>query len=82
MVTRLRDCWACGTGMDYDEHLEFCQACGAKDPNGEGRSPPPLWRPPDGTIDGDGVWRGGKWHPNHPENHAIDHTVDGEGVKS
>jgi hypothetical protein len=22
--------------------------------------------PPDGTIDGDGVWRGGKWHPNEP----------------
>lgn len=22
--------------------------------------------PQDGTIDGDGVWRGGKWHPNPP----------------
>lgn len=23
--------------------------------------------PPDGTIDGSGVWRGGFWHPNRPE---------------
>lgn len=37
------------------------------------RSPPETnaHLPPDGTIDGDGVWRGGLWHPNHPENHAM-----------
>ena len=32
--------------------------------------------PADGTIDGDGVWRGGKWHPNAPlssKQRVIDH---------
>lgn len=38
-ITRLRDCWACGTGMDLDERPAKCQACGADDPCGDGSSP-------------------------------------------
>jgi hypothetical protein len=34
-------------------------------------SEPSVHLPPDGTRDGDGVWRDGKWYPDHPENHAM-----------
>lgn len=32
----LRDCWACGTGMDFDQKPPKCLACGADDPCGNG----------------------------------------------
>lgn len=35
-LTRLRDCWACGTGMDFDQKPPKCLACGADDPCGDG----------------------------------------------
>jgi hypothetical protein len=31
--------------------------------------------PPDGTRDGDGTWRGGKWHPDDPEAHSLSHEL-------
>jgi len=30
----------------------------------------PLHLPPDGTRDGDGTWRDGKWYPDVPDNHV------------
>jgi hypothetical protein len=38
-LTCLRDCWACGTGMDYDQQPPRCLACGAIDPCGNGPAP-------------------------------------------
>jgi hypothetical protein len=47
----------------YDVQEAICPVC--KD--GEFAHPPSNDQlPPDGKIDGDGVWRGGKWHPNEP----------------
>jgi hypothetical protein len=42
----------------------------------------PIKIPPDGTIDGDGVWRDGKWHPKWPSNHAVDHRPLIERLRS
>lgn len=78
-LTVLRDCWACGTGMDLDQKPPKCLACGADNPCGDGpgtkRQPPSNKNPLLAQIREDCRNTGFDWPSN-----ATDHSGPPERV--